>query len=230
MGGATTSRPASAPHAPSTALRAVPLPRFAVADNASSSRGAVATKQSRFPRKPSGLLRYARNDACASVLATRPRARALPTTKQIDSPPGKKREAKRRKAQCQPLPRTPTDVAICRCLKRGCAPLSRARPPSGATPRHSPPAITPMAQPQNRVSSRHGAEVFCLRAAVRLELSTLRADRSFCRPTGAPGPPGSGSHSSARGHRTRSASESALAKASLDERDVLVCNQYGDDC
>src|SRR6516165_1080268 len=34
-----------------------------------------------------------------------------------------------------------------------------------------------------------------------LELSTLRADRSFCRSTGDPEPPGSGSHSSARGHR-----------------------------
>jgi hypothetical protein len=32
----------------------------------------------------------------------------------------------------------------------------------------------------------------------------------------------------ARRHRTRSASESALAKASLDERDSLVCNRFGD--
>ena len=30
--------------------------------------------------------------------------------------------------------------------------LAEARPPSGASPRHSPPALTPMAQPQNRVS------------------------------------------------------------------------------
>jgi hypothetical protein len=36
--------------------------------------------------------------------------------------------------------------------------------------------------------------VFCPLAAQRFELSTLRADRSFCRPTGDPGPPGSGSH------------------------------------
>ena len=43
--------------------------------------------------------------------------------------------------------------------------------------------------------------VFCPLAAQRFELSTLRADRSFCRPTGDPGPPGSGSHPSARGHR-----------------------------
>ena len=34
----------------------------------------------------------------------------------------------------------------------------------------------------------------------------------------------------ARRHRTRSASESALAKASLDERDFAVCNCNGDDC
>jgi hypothetical protein len=32
--------------------------------------------------------------------------------------------------------------------------ITEARPPSGASPRHSPPALTPMAQPQNRVS-RH---------------------------------------------------------------------------
>jgi hypothetical protein len=43
--------------------------------------------------------------------------------------------------------------------------------------------------------------VFCPLAAQRFELSTLRADRSFCRPTDAPGPPGSGSHKSARGRR-----------------------------
>jgi hypothetical protein len=37
--------------------------------------------------------------------------------------------------------------------------------------------------------------------ATSTNVAALRADRSFCRPTGDPGPPGSGSHSSARGHR-----------------------------
>jgi len=62
------------------------------------------------------------------------------------------------------------DVAICWCRKRGCAPLSRARPPSGATPRHSPPATTPMAQPQNRVSSKHGVQGVLPVRRIRLEL------------------------------------------------------------
>jgi hypothetical protein len=109
------------------------------------------------------------------VLATHLGARVLPTTTtpQKGSPPAthdpekwcpvfgrdhaQRREAKRRKAHANHVRAAPKDVAIRRCLQRGCAPLSRARPPSGATPRHSPPAITPMAQPQNRVSSRRGA-------------------------------------------------------------------------
>ena len=69
--------------------------------------------------------------------------------------------------------------------------------------RHSPPATTPMAQLQNRVSRGVGWRVFCpLRQKVP-RLSTLRADRSLCRSTGDPKPPGSGlAKRSARGHRT----------------------------
>jgi hypothetical protein len=44
-------------------------------------------------------------------------------------------------------------------------PHREARPPSGAPPRHSPPAITPMAQPETRVSARRGGAVFCRHAA-----------------------------------------------------------------
>jgi hypothetical protein len=68
----------------------------------------------------------------------------------------RKREAKRRKAHANHVRAAATNVTIRRCLPRGCAPLSGARPPSGASPRHSPKASTPMAQPQNRVSSKHG--------------------------------------------------------------------------
>jgi hypothetical protein len=128
--GASDSRPASAPHAPSTALRAVPLPRSV------SLRGGGQTKS------------FSRRDRVRVLLHHHDTSRMLAAPK---------REAKRRKAQCQAYPRTPANVTACRCFKRGCAPLSRARPPSGASPRHSPPATTPMAQPQNRVSSRHGA-------------------------------------------------------------------------
>ena len=72
--------------------------------------------------------------------------------------------------------------------------------------RHSPPASTPMAQLQNRVSRRRIAQVFCPRGLLFLakqcrRLSTLRTDRSLCRSTGDPKPPGCGAASSARGHR-----------------------------
>jgi hypothetical protein len=70
-----------------------------------------------------------------------------------------------------------------------------------------------VAQPQNRVSSKT-EKAGVLPAFPCLQLSELLADRSSCRPSGDPGPPGSGVHRSARGHRTRSTSESALAKAS----------------
>jgi hypothetical protein len=77
------------------------------------------------------------------VLAASLRARAMPTTTpRKDSPPATKggRSAERRIV----LP-----IAAC-----AAAHPDQMRPPSGASPRHSPPALTPMAQPQNRVS-RH---------------------------------------------------------------------------
>jgi hypothetical protein len=57
----------------------------------------------------------------------------------------------------------------------------------------------------------------------RLALSTLRADRSFCRPTGDPEPPGSGAHIlRARAPRLAPSFESALAKGALCEQgDVM---------
>jgi hypothetical protein len=62
-------------------------------------------------------------------------------------------------------------------FQRGCAPLSRARPPSGASPRHSPKASTPMAQPQNRVSSRRGAQ-----GVLPARRMTPRVKHAPCRP------------------------------------------------
>jgi hypothetical protein len=47
--------------------------------------------------------------------------------------PRQKREAKRRKEQCHHCRATPISVAASRCLGRGCAPFSEARPPSGAS-------------------------------------------------------------------------------------------------
>ena len=55
--------------------------------------------------------------------------------------------------------------------------------------RHSPPGSTPMAQLQNRVS--RGLTDGCFARFAKLpRLSTLRADRSLCRSTGDPKPPG----------------------------------------
>ena len=101
------------------------------------------------------------------------------------------------------------DVAT-RMAGRGSA-SSGMRSPSGASPRHSPRQSQPaLAQPQNRVS-RDRQRLRCFARLHHLgsrhlpRLNALRVDRSLCRSTGAPGPPGSGSHSSARGDRTRSA-------------------------
>src|SRR5262249_13802950 len=52
--------------------------------------------------------------------------------------------------------------AAARFFRRGALAFRRSRW------RHSPPATTPMAQPQNRVSSRRGAKVFCPFAASAL--------------------------------------------------------------
>jgi hypothetical protein len=76
---------------------------------------------------------------------------------------------------------------------------------SARTLRHSPPATTPMAQPQNRVSRKRALPGVLPPWPKCLRLSTLRADRSFCRSTGDPGPPGSGSANPRAGTAPRSA-------------------------
>jgi hypothetical protein len=115
--------------------------------------------------------------------------------------PGNKREAKRRKAHANHVRahrQTSPSADALSAAARHCR--GRARLPAlhrGTRHRLLPRWLSPRTGfPQGTAR-----KVFCPLAAVRLELSTLRADRSFCRPTGAPEPPGSGSHSSARGHR-----------------------------
>jgi hypothetical protein len=112
-----------------------------------------------------------------------------------------KRSAERRMPSMSALTQTSG-----RDLRHSSAPRLRAPSKRGAPAfrrprsRHSPKALTPMAQPQNRVSSRHGAPGVLPVRRARLELSTLRADRSFCRPTG-PGAARVRIGNSARGDR-----------------------------
>ena len=136
----------------------------------------------------------------ASELYPPPRFRKIPPHK---------REAKRRKAH----------DSHCRA-ERGCAPLrGRARLPAphrGTHHRLSPRWLCSRTGfPQSAAPA-----VFCRFAERRPELSTLRADRSFCRPTGDPEPPGSGSHLSARGDRiSLRLSGLPFRKGALGERD-----------
>ena len=104
------------------------------------------------------------------------------------------REAERRKAHANHVRATQTSERECAPhLHRGCATSAGGAPAFRRSRlRHSPPAITPMAQPQNRVSRRRTLLSVLPAWPSCLRLSTLRADRSFCRSTGDPEPPGSG--------------------------------------
>src|SRR5262249_51996771 len=144
-----------------------------------------------------------RGRMCDTLLATR-HVRVLPTTThQIDSPPAQKRErsAERRMPTMSALRKQV--YAVCAThLLRGCALLPKRRARLSAltlaalATGYHPDGSAP--EPGFLKTRRIGVlPVRC----IGLELSTLRADRSFCRSTGAPEPPGSGSHSSARGHR-----------------------------
>jgi hypothetical protein len=88
------------------------------------------------------------------VLAAASPARALRTTT-------KRKQSKNKEGRRSAERRIVSPIAACAAAR----PHREARPPSGAPPRHSPPAITPMAQPQNRVSARRGGAVFCRHAA-----------------------------------------------------------------
>ena len=141
-----------------------------------------------------------------------------------------RRSAERR--MCQPYPRSSDKRRRLPMLQRGCAPLSGARPPSGASPRHSPPATTPMAQPQNRVSAKYGAQVFCPFAA-----HALCVKHAPCGPVLLPVDrcPRAAreriAFTSARGHRVPlPSSESALAKGALGASGFCMRNPNEDAC
>jgi hypothetical protein len=98
----------------------------------SSLRGASATKQSSFPRKPLDCFADARNDDAKN------RSRNASASEFIPPPRFRKNRLStkgRRSAERRMLAiaaRHQTNITACRCLGRGGA-LFRARPPSGAS-------------------------------------------------------------------------------------------------
>ncbi len=142
------------------------------------------------------------------VLATHSCARALPTatTPKIDSLPANKEGSGAPKGACHPCPRLRKQVcATCAThLLRGCAPSTPPSPACGggsgrgrarlsaltlaalATGYHPDGSAPEPGFPKTDFASVLPARPSCLR------LSTLRADRSLCRSTGDPEPPGSG--------------------------------------
>ena len=93
----------------------------------------------------------------------------------------------------------------------------RARLPAprhGTRHRLSPRRLSPRTGfPQNAA-----ARCFAGTPQSRFELSTLRADRSLCRPTGAPGPPGAVCET-ARGHPHSLRIQDRIRNAPFGERD-----------
>jgi hypothetical protein len=174
VGGASAGTPAPPPPAPSTTLRAVPLPRFAGADKEKHSRDAL-------------------------------RARALLTTKK------RKKTNKQKEGRRSAERRIVSPIAACaaaRLSMRG-APAFRRSATALATGCH-PDGSAP--EPGFRKDA--AARCFAGTPQSCLAFSTLRTDRSFCRPTGAPGPPGNGlrdrARASALAPQSRSHPECAL--------------------
>jgi hypothetical protein len=129
------------------------------------------------------------------VLAALSCARALPTTTTPKAPKG----------ACHPCPRLRRQVyAVCATHPlRGCAPTTSpspacgegqggARPPFGAHACGTRHRLSPRwLSPRTGFPADEPRRCFAHLAAC-LRLSTLRADRSLCRSTGDPEPPGSG--------------------------------------
>jgi hypothetical protein len=127
----------------------------------------------------------------------------------------RKREAERRKAHC------PNNVRV----KRGRALLCGGAPPFGAHACGTRHRLLP-----RWLGSRTGFPAALThgrfaRFAKVPRSSTLRADRSLCRSTGDPKPPGCGAASSARGHRNSlSSSRHAFRKGALNRARFVVCS------
>jgi hypothetical protein len=202
------------PQAPSTTLRVVPLPQFVSLRGGGCSfviARSNATKQSSFPRKlwiaslPLAMTHE-------TSLSRRLRVRVRRTTTQNTPQQKGRRSAERRMPTTSAQQRRMSPFAD---AFRAAARRSRGRARLPALHRGTHQRLLPRwLSPRTGFPQSTAKRVFCPPAAQRFELSTLRADRSFCRPhsslpwrklrtlvCAAPGPPGSGSHQSARGRR-----------------------------
>jgi hypothetical protein len=166
-----------------------------------------------------------------TVLATRSCARALPTTKPIDSPPaprGRRSAERRMPTMCRAAS---ANVAVCRCVGRGCAPRRqvyavcaliclRGAPAFRRFDRGSPRDSHPDSAPghaswiENQAGVIRSIASQCSGSTPRLGRSTEGNDAQSrsgagCEP--------------ARKHRTRSNIADRIRNASLDERDAQTC-------
>ena len=147
--------------------------------------------------------------------------------------PGDKRGSGAPRGACQPCQRLRRQVyAVCATHPlRGCAlpcerrarlsALTLAALATGYYPDGSAPEP---GFPKTDFASVLPAWPACLR------LSTLRADRSFCRPTGDPEPPGSGLHHSTRGHRPLLRPSKVPSRKAPSLSRMSIRNIIGDEC
>jgi hypothetical protein len=177
------------------------LLRFACNPTSPRTRGEVKK------RKP-----FSRRIVCARGLFTTPPQSEKPRSFRLS----RKREAEPQKAHC------PTNVRV----KRGCALLNGGAPPFGAHACGTRHRLLPRWLSFRTGFPAPSADGCFARFAKLPRLSTLRADRSLCRSTGDPKPPGCGAASSARGHRgSLSSLRHAFRKGALGERDSLSVSE-----
>jgi hypothetical protein len=162
------------------------------------------------PHKGEGSARRQTNSTNPPRDASAPELCLSPRTKNRLAPGQQKREAKRRKAHCPTNRRlrggaslSPPSPACGGGLGRGCARLSALH--RGTHHRLLPRWFSP----RTGFPEDSSSQVFCPLASSP-QLSTLRADRSFCRPTGDPGPPGCGLAIPPAGTAPRSAFQACL--------------------
>jgi hypothetical protein len=172
------------------------------------------------------------SDAQKIPFSQRPCARVLPTAPKKIRPRQQKRGEAPKGACANHIRAAATNVAVCRCFSAA-ARHSRGRARLPALHRGTHHRLLPRwLSPRTGFPQSTARRCFARSPPTLFALSTLRADRSFCRSTGAPGPPGSGSHSI----RARAPHPAAVFRKCPRERRPLgasgFCtgNENEDDC